>query len=257
MTFKNNIIFPLLFSIGTTFAQKDATESCHPAVAPEIDGKVDDWTVEWLKDPDNNFLYNVCNDEENLYIRLKISDGMTQVKTARFGLTVWLDPNGKRKRKLGLKYPTPEGRDFTQIEKKEESPDDKRTLEQKRIDMKRELINDTEVLELFGIAEEKIISARLGLMNGIKVTIDMDDTGAYLYEAKIPFKAYKLNKAAISTLGIGFETGKLTMVASSANIASQRQYGSGYNGVGGLQRSGMPYSPMAAETRLWITVKLN
>ncbi len=205
----------ILLSCLYGLAQKDATESCRPAVAPEIDGKVDDWAVEWQKDPDNKFSYNVCNDHENLYIRLKISDGMTQVKTARFGLTVWLDPNGKRKRKLGLKYPTPEGRDFTQIEKKEESPDDKRTLEQKRIDMKRELINDTEVLELFGIADEKIISARVGLMNGIKVIIDMDDAGAYLYEAKIPFKAYKLNKAAISTLGIGFETGKSRLCWSS------------------------------------------
>ncbi len=259
MKIKETVFTLALLTSCFVYAQKGIQASCHPTMPPEIDGKVEDWSVEWQKDSDNKFWYNVCNDEENLYIRLKISDGMTQVKTARFGLTVWLDPNGKKKRKFGLKYPTPEGRDFTQIEKVEDSRDDKRTQDQKRLDMKRELIKDTEVLELFGLAKEKIISSRLGLMNGIKVIIDMDNSGAYLYEAKIPFKAYKIDKASLSTLGIGFETGKLTMVASSANIASQRQYGSGFGGgiSGGQRGGGTPYSPMAAETRLWIVVKLN
>jgi hypothetical protein len=252
---KTNCFLYLLFIVlSTGYAQKTVQESCRPVNPLEIDGKVNDWSAEWVKDADSKFWYNVCNDEENIYVRLKIYDGITQVKVARFGLTLWLDPNGKRKRKLGIKYPTPEGRDFTRIEKPQDLPDDKRTLEQKRLDMKRELINDTEVLELFGIADQKIISARLGLMNGIKVAIDMDDVGAYFYEAKIPFKAYKLDKSAIENLGIGFETGKLTATASSANIAAQRNYGSG--NVAASNYRGNQYSPMGAETRLWITVKL-
>ncbi len=240
----------IIFAIAllSAFVATAQEESCTPSTPPEIDGKVNEWPSEWKKDDYKIFYYNICNDNENLYIRLKITDGLTQAKVGRNGLTVWLDPNGKRKKKLGLKYPTPTGRDFTIMDKGEEQPYDKRTNEQKKLDLKSDLIKDTEVLELIGLADDNIVSLREGLMNGIKVIIVMDDKGDYIYEAKIPFKAYHITKSAITKLGIGFETGNFIMKQPPGSTASQAPAGS---------RGPSYYSPLSSVARHWVVVKLN
>lgn len=205
--------------------------ACEVTSLPTIDGKTGDWQGDWQTDDNSKFQYNVCFDAEIIYIRLKTSDDMNQGKIGRLGFTVWLDPNGKKKKKLGLKYPTPTGRDFSQMNQNPQSGT--RTNEGRRLEMKRDLIRDTEVLELIGLAKENIVSSRVGLKNGIEVIIVMDEKGDYVYEAKIPFKAYKLSKASIPVLGIGFETGKLAPTP------------------------GAPYSDMSKATSLWLNIKLN
>lgn len=193
----------LIFISSITIAQKQK-ESCTPAAPIVIDAKVDDWQNDWIADSEGKFLYNICNDANDLYIRLKMSDILTQRRVALFGLTVWLDPSGKKKEKIGLKYPF----GTTDLSG---TPPTVTTMNrnQKRGDVEKELLGDIDVLELIGLAKETIVSSRLGLMNGIQVLIAATEDGTYMYEAKIPFKAFRLKKSEISVLGIGFETGVL------------------------------------------------
>lgn len=193
----------LIFISSITIAQKQK-ESCTPAAPIVIDAKVDDWQNDWIADSEGKFLYNICNDANDLYIRLKMSDILTQRRVALFGLTVWLDPSGKKKEKIGLKYPF----GTTDLSG---TPPTVTTMNrnQKRGDVEKELLGDIDVLELIGLAKETIVSSRLGLMNGIRVLIAATEDGTYMYEAKIPFKAFRLKKSEISVLGIGFETGVL------------------------------------------------
>lgn len=194
----------LAFFSSISVAQKQK-ESCTPAVPIVIDAKVDEWQNDWVADSEGKFLYNICNDANDLYIRLKMSDILTQRRVALFGLTVWLDPSGKKKEKIGLKYP------FGTSDLSGTPPTvTTMTRNQKRGDVEKELLSDLEVLELIGLAKENIISSRLGLMNGIQVLIAATEDGSYLYEAKIPFKAFRLKKSEITVLGVGFETGVLT-----------------------------------------------
>ena len=224
-------VLVVVLGVGSTgYSQEDIKESCRVTVPPVIDGKMEDWQDDWRTDADSKFEYNVCFDEQNLYIRLKTSDEMNQGKMGRLGFTVWLDPNGKKKKNLGLKYPTPTGRDFSKMNA---SPSNNSNPYERRLEMKRDLIRDTEVLELIGLAKENIVSSRVGLMNGIQVIIVMDERGDYIYEAKIPFKAYRLSKASIPVLAIGFETDKLKPI------------------------SGQRYTEMSKATSLWVNVKLN
>ena len=76
-------------------------------------------------------------------------------------------------------------------------------------ELKMGLIKDVEVLELLGLSKEPIVSPRLGLMNGLLVFIKGDDQGAFVYEAKIPFKAFHIDKSAVKVLGVAFVTGKM------------------------------------------------
>jgi hypothetical protein len=252
--------------------QKVTRESCTPETPPVIDGDLRDWQAEWQLDPKGKFIYNICNDATNLYVRLKVTDDMTQRKIGLFGLTVFLNPNSKKIGKMGLKYPVE--KTLEEIKKSTPSgPMDAKQL----ADIKRKLIEDQEVLEFVGFAKEPVVSSRLGLMNGIQVIIKTDSIGDYVYEAKIPFKAFHIDKNSLKTLDVAFVTGKLVTPKGSQSGPQQQgigygnsNYGRGYNpgsyGRYGGNYGGMynqptytplqSYTPFAQSTYLSVLVKL-
>jgi hypothetical protein len=70
-----------------------------------IDGKDIDWRQEMVKE--RSIAFAACNDAENLYLCLSITDKMT--KAQMLGLFkqdfyVWFDPQGKKRKTFGLKF---------------------------------------------------------------------------------------------------------------------------------------------------------
>jgi hypothetical protein len=249
----------LLFSSVSVMAQKGVHESVKLDKPPIIDGRIDDWPVEWWIDPDGKFFSNVSNDEENLYFRLKVADDLTQQKIGLFGLYLKLNPKGKHKGKLGLKYPI--GKDESELKKEKPEAVAPGTEVAARIAMKKELVKDVEVVELLGLAKENIVSSRLGLANGIEAMIIAQDDGSYTYEAKIPFKAFKINKAEVSLLGVEFETGRLVVQNKSPNSNSAMSPSRGPGGYGNpnmqqQQYYNYQYNALSTPGYLWVGVTL-
>jgi len=243
----------------SVFAQKGIHESVKLDKPPVIDGRIDDWPVEWWIDPDGKFLCNVSNDEENLYFRLKVADDLTQQKIGLFGLYLKLNPKGKKRGKLGLKYPI--GKDESELKKEKPQAVEATTDPSFKIAMKKELISDVEVVELLGLAKDNIVSSRLGLLNGIEAMIIAQDDGAYTYEAKIPFKAFRINKKDVPLLGVEFETGKLVVKnqTSANNSAMSPSRGpSAYGNPNMQQRQyyNYQYNVLTTPGYLWIGVTL-
>lgn len=233
--------------LGATqlLAQKER-DSYQPVEPIVVDGLTEEWKTDWLLDPDGKFLYNVANDAENIYWRIKISDDLTQQKIALYGLFIKFDSKGKKRGKLGIKYPV--GKDPVELKKAPEPlPQDLagRTL------AKKLLLTDVDVLELLGLSKDPIVSSRLGLMNGIEVMMLITDDGSYVYEAKIPLKAYKLKKEDIQLLGFTVETGKLDLSkngpATPNNAQTARSFGQTNYGM---------YHPLSSPAYMWVAVKL-
>lgn len=271
-------------------AAQDTETNCQMANVIQVDGKADEWTLTWIEDEDKNFSYNVCSDDNNLYIRMKTTNDMIKRKIGLFGLTLWFDPKGKKKKRLGFRFPSgTEGAERMERYKQEidgkgqnlerQSASDKAEF-QKRMDAS--LIADLEVIELIGLSDEPVTATKSGITNGIKVALAMDpESRAYVYEAVIPFKSYRLSKASIETLGVGFETGKYVLPKAKNPAAQQAAsvpqggvgnnggrggYGGGYGGRGyggGGYYGGNTYSgprggtgPMGYSSYTWFTVKM-
>ncbi len=249
---KYHLLLFFFVSFLPVAAQKGVRESCEMTTPPVIDGIIDpnEWSSDWNVDSDGKFLYSVCNDADNLYIRLKISDDLTQRKIALFGLSVKFALDGKKKGKLGLKYPV--GKDESELKnmKPVELPD-----AASRDAYKRLLLSEVEVLELLGLAKQSIVSSRLGLLNGIQVFISPNAEAAYVYEAKIPFKAFKIDKTTSPILGITIETGKQIITTQSTPQNPQQQGQPGQRGFG-QTGYGRNYSEMSISGYMWVAVKL-
>ncbi|MBS1680803.1 MAG: hypothetical protein JST48_03750 [Bacteroidetes bacterium] len=245
----------------TAYAQKGLKESIGFEKPPVIDGKMEDWPSEWWLDPDGKFISNVGNDAENLYVRLKIADDITQQKIGWFGLSVKLNPSGKRKGKVGLKYPV--GKDATEIKKEKPEAVSASDNRNAMVEMKKDLISDVEVVELIGLAKKNIVSSRLGLANGIEAIIVAQEDGSYIYEAKIPFKAFRINKKEVEVLGVEFETGKYSPPSKSTSTSSQTDptYRAAYrSGMAPrpylMASSGYQYNAFSSPGYLFLPVKL-
>lgn len=206
-----NRIVILLIVLGWCHARaQEATQQC-PAVASVVaDGNAEEWSMGWVQDEDKMFSYNTCADDSFLYVRVKTSDNYTKRKIAAFGFTLWMDSEGKKKKKLGLRFPVggveaEERAAAIRDQGKPGSSMGEQSDYQKEIDQK--LIADLEIMELIGLTDDPITSTRSGITNGIKVAIGYVD-GAYVYEAIVPFKAFRLSKATLNELSVGFETGR-------------------------------------------------
>jgi hypothetical protein len=263
-----------LFTLSA-FAQ---IENARVAVPPVIDGNVEDWdSLAWLEDSDHKFKYNVAFDDNNLYVRVKIKDELTQRKMASFGFTVWMEASGKKKTKLGMRYPTGvEATERMEALQKSGELDKERSApkrEELRKELKKSMISDIEVLELIGLADKPLSTSRTGITNGVQVVLGMDAEESYVYEAAIPFKAFRLNKSQIPLLSVGFETGKYVMPKdkdANNNAAGGGMPGGGFGGSGmgyggyggyggGMRSSRRSYnsSPLLVTTNMWTKVKLN
>ena len=206
-------LFFVLLS-ANALGQKNVKESISFEKPPVIDGDVSDWTCDWWLDPYGKFISNVGNDAENLYVRLKVADDLTQQKVGLFGLSLKLNPNGKRKGKVGLKYPV--GKDASELKKEKPQAVSATDSRDALVQMKKDLVSEVEVVELIGLAKENIVSSRLGLANGIEAIIIAQNDGSYIYEAKIPFKAFRIKKSEVTVLGVEFETGKYNPAQKNA-----------------------------------------
>jgi hypothetical protein len=52
-----------------------------------------------------NFLYYISNDNENIYIDIKIKDSGVQSSVLQEGLTVWFNADGRQHKEVGIRYP--------------------------------------------------------------------------------------------------------------------------------------------------------
>lgn len=211
------LLIPILLLMAVTtpgVGQEPTPEDCQFSGIVQVDGQEDEWPVKWLEDDDKKFLYNVCTDQSNIYVRMKVKEGLTKRKLALFGLTLWMDPGGKKKKKLGLHFPT--GAEAREVMDKyrASSAENANMSSGERADfqkqMDKSLIENLEMMELIGLTEEPLTSTRSGITNGLKVALVQNEEGAYVYEAIIPFKAFRLSKTSIASLGVGFETGHYT-----------------------------------------------
>ncbi len=51
------------------------------------------------------FYYLISNDSDNVYVDIRIFDDEIKKQIVRYGMTIWIDPTGKKARNTGVRYP--------------------------------------------------------------------------------------------------------------------------------------------------------
>jgi hypothetical protein len=238
------------------------TQSRPPERHVVVDGRSDDWAGNLFIVKDEGITLGFLNDKGSLYICLRAEGMSTRSQIMMSGLTVWFDPQGGKKKVLGIKFPVgmppderlrPRG-DFGEDEEEPRSkrPGEESLNELEIIRSDKEEPEKMEVAEAKGI-EIKVLPSRAGLV----------------YELKIPFVRSDESPIAVGTepgktIGIGFETGKIEFGGMPRGRGGMpgggmppMGGGMGRGGMGGMGRMGGRGFEMPKEIKIWATVKLS
>ncbi len=209
-----------------------------------VDGKTTEWKSDSLQyDNKTGFAYAFSNNNQSLFVQLKMLNAEVQRKALMTGLTLWIDPNGKGKHILGIEYPQGRMHEHTrkagQRNYGQHRPEAGHRISPEQLRMFNERYWSEPVM-LKGFEKAGIKDAFAG-DDGIRVILQMDTLGHVVYEAKIPLKMLFANPANYltkdKTFSILFETGYIQI------DMSRMQGNGGMGGRGGHMGGGQRPNP--------------
>jgi len=217
-----------------------------------VDGKTKDWKTGFLQfDNKTGFAYALSNNDRTLFVQLKMLHAGIQRKALATGFTLWIDPAGKGKHVLGIKYPQGLIHEM-QNRRKTGPPSAFRPQHRKRGINGRLTAHQiyffnkrfqTEPVKLKGFKKAGIKNAFTG-KGGIRVLLQLDSLGHAVYEARVPLKMLFLHPVDYLTkdkpFSVIFQTGYLQI------DMSRMQAGFGHGGMGG-QGMGFRQQPSGQE----------
>lgn len=218
-----------------------------------IDGLADDWRSAasyHLEEPPLGIA--LCNDQEFLYLRLTTHDEDLKSQIAQGNLTIWLDPQGEKEKRIGIalqsKHRQPPGSEMkenfnSQSPRKVDADDEQpgKNLFELSIDGKS--------IGTFSTTENRYsLSLAFGTQHG----------GA-VFELKMPVSVKNLYSLTQGNLAIGLASGQSQPSKQQAQMRPQGGQGApaGRGMRGGTQRQGgRPGDKQQTALEFWFTAQL-
>jgi hypothetical protein len=224
-----------------------------------IDGNADEWLGAKYYFEEDQVAVGFFNDETYLYMGLMAENPMLLGQIMRQGLTLWIDPMGKKNKYFGIRFPIA-GPD------RQGNPPTEEMGELNRVELQNRIAQSLKELEIIGPGENQAERLPLSGITGMEIAVN-PSAGTLVYELKIPLAADDNNIYAVGAvpgdkISIGMLSPKLDFQASS-----RRRPGgmSGTRGIGGRRPGGMaggrlPGRPggfrMPKDLKIWASLQL-
>lgn len=154
------------------------------------DGKIDEWPNPLrFYDDKSKVNYTITNDNNNLYICMKVVSPETQIKIVRGGVELKIDTLGNTKYPISFNYPIA-GQPAT-FEMDKRDGEEQGAARPKREELKNRMVEQAQEAELVGFKNH--LNGIINLHKnqyGIAACIEFDKSGVLFYEAIIPFKTF-------------------------------------------------------------------
>lgn len=204
-----------------------------------IDGDVKEWgdSLRYYN-KDKQLNYSLANDQENLYMAIRINDRSEIIRVLRAGITLSIDTRGKKKESFSITFPVGDQNPnaFAQPAddlqgKTDITQEDRDELAQARLTRLREI----RVSGFKDIEGETITTSNT---YGIKTAIDYDKDGYLVYEAAIPLKFFHVDDLTKNEWAFNFKINGITRRAPNNNNSDQEGPGRAGRGGGGFGGGG-------------------
>ena len=201
-----------------------------------IDGELADWPDGLTPLQPAPVAVGITNDAHHLYLALSINEAGLSRRILMGGFTVWLDPQGGRKQRVGIRFPIGPWQGASARRQWDPADEPGRFWERAAL-----ALNQVEIVGP-GKNETRVFPAAGDGHVAVMITADRDGLS---YELKIPLKAgpdwpLDLQPADSHRLGIGLETPDFGRGNRAGNRRSggMRPPGMGSPGLGGRGGSG-------------------
>ena len=199
------------------------------------DGRIPEWENPLrLYDTKSKINYTISNDRQNLYVCMKFSDEISQIKVLQGGMEFRIDTTGSNTLPIAFIFPIA-GQQVLQKGKSAEKGKKDFSDDLYRSAMKQGQISQTKNAQLIGFKPP--LEGFLSLLNtssGISAAINMDSLGIMYYETIIPFSTFYKDEITAA------DTNKIFSFEIKVNAlpAPAMKEGSGGGGKGGGGKGG-------------------
>jgi hypothetical protein len=178
--------------------------------------------------------YSLANDQDNLYMAIRINDRLDQRKILKAGITFSVDPKGKKKEAFSITFPlNVQGATPTLPSAKME---DGEVTQQDREELMRERLTTLRGIKVVGFKDIEDDMITTSNTYGIKTAINFDDDGNLVCEAAIPLKFFHVDDPSKNEWAFNFKINGITKSASGQNYEQGGE--GGHSGRGGMGEGG-------------------
>jgi hypothetical protein len=225
--------------IGLCHAQsKTAPNKLQPPPANiTVDGDLKDWgdSLRYYNQ-DKQLNYSLANDQDNIYMAIRINDRSQQIRVLRAGLTLSIDTRGKKKETFSITFPVGDQSIGDQIQEASDLQGSNDVTQQDRDDLASARLTKLREIRVVGFKDIEGETITTSNTYGIKTAIDYDKDGNLVYEAAIPLKFFHADDPAKSEWAFNFKINGIThkgATPSSPDGDSPAHAGGRGGGMGG------------------------
>ncbi|MEN0056682.1 MAG: hypothetical protein AAGC65_23590 [Mucilaginibacter sp.] len=204
-----------------------------PTTTITVDGSLKDWgdSLRYYND-EKKFYYTLANDKTNLYAAIRIPERMDQMKTLHAGITLGIDPHGKKKETFSITFPLADPGSPLEFPKPQNDNNGEITKED-RDELMRERVTKLRNIKVEGFKDIEGDMITTSNTYGIKAAIDYDEKGDLVYELAIPLQFFHVDEKDMAKNEWAFNF-KINGVQRPAGAAASgdHQGGSGMSGMG-------------------------
>ena len=255
VTITMKTLFAALLRIGTlsflisttTFAQDKAAANKlqSPPSNIAIDGDLKDWgdSLRYYNQ-DKQLNYALANDQDNLYMAIRINDRSEQIRVLRAGLTLSIDTRGKKKETFTMTFPVGDQSSQELAENAQDLQGGNNDIKQgDREELMKAKLTKLREIKVTGFKDIESETMTTSNTYGFKVAIDYDKDGTLVYEAAIPLKFFHADDLSKNEWAFNFKINGITRPGQDKDNGNHegmtRSGGAGgFGGGGGGGRGG-------------------
>lgn len=230
-----------LFAAGTAHAQKKTEKSFlqPPPANINIDGNIKEWgdSLRYYNE-EKKINYSLANDNENLYMAIRVNDRTEKERILNAGLTWSINTNGKKKEEYSITFPVADVNSLQQSFRGRPddaaNPDDQ---ESDRDQLRKARLTKLRNIKVTGFKDIEGDMITTANTYGIKVAVDFDDNGYLVYEAAIPLKFFHVTNPDKNEWAFNFKINGIQRPTQRPNGEGEGMRG-GMGGMGGGMRGG-------------------
>ncbi len=207
-----------------------------PPANINIDGDLKDWgdSLRYYNE-EKKLNYALANDKDYLYAAIRVSDRLDKMKVLNAGITLSIDPKGKKKDSFMLTFPLAAPDEKPEFARPKD--DNGEITQVDRDELMRERITKLRYIKVVGFKDIEGDMITTSNTYGIKTAINYDANGDLVYEAAIPLSFFHAgNDAFKSEWAFNF---KINGFQRPAGPGGAEQEGGSFGGGGRGGRGGM------------------
>jgi uncharacterized membrane protein YgcG len=224
--------FICTFIISLFLSDIGKAQTSNLKVAPAhvtIDGSLAEWGDSLAYyNPETAINYTIANDKDNIYLVLKTNDPMQQHSILQWGITLSIDPKGRKKSTYSVTFPVQDEHADAFVASE--------TLQQKKRDA-----NMTKLKRIKADGFKDVENDVFTLQNtyGFRVAIDYDARGFLVYEEVIPLSLFHADDAKKNEWAFDIKLNAPQITANKESNDQDSHESSGGRGGGGRRGGGM------------------